>query len=383
MRDIDEKDRLKKENFVLKQRIRELEAKENSVNCLEYSKIISIISEIICVLDLETYHFTQVNPAFKKLVGMEDDEIYSHKIMDFIHPEDHEKTRKAGLKEIHDGNHIISFENRYRNGDGSYSLLQWTTYPDVDQKKVYATARNITAQREYERKLEFQSQLLDQIDDRITATDLEGNITYANQAELNTFGLEYDELIGSNIQIFGEDESYIRQQEILKLAKENGFWNGKVVNFDKNGDRIIFNSRIRLFYDKSGEPTGLIGISSDITKLENRETALIASEHRFKSIFEQNALGEVFGNSKGVIENTNQEFCDIVRYTKNELLGKELRTFIWKGDRRLIDKLNWKSNNEERETLHTVLRLCHKNNYPVWCRVYLKFEKGINGNPDY
>ena len=294
MRDITEIERLKNENITLRQHIKELEAKESTLNCLEYSTIFKIISEIICVLDLETNRFSQVNPAFKKLVGLEGDEIYSRPFFDFIHPDDREKTFNMVNENLRKGKQVISFENRYLNSDGNYSLLEWTAYPVLDQNAVYTSARDITEQKAYEQQLEFQSQLLDQIEDRITATDLEGMITYVNQAEIKTFGLDSQDFIGKNVDIYGEDKKYVRQQEIIKQTKENGFWNGKVVNFDKLGNRIILNSRIRLFYDKSGEPAGMIGISTDITKaieanlklesaLEEKETLLRELYHRTKN----------------------------------------------------------------------------------------------------
>ena len=128
---------------------------------------------------------------------------------------------------------------------------------------------------EAEEELRFQSMLLDQIQDLITATDLEGRIKYVNEAETRMFDVPREELIGKTVFEFGEDDQKgARQQEILEKTRENGHWRGEVVNYDGDGNERILDCRTRTVKDDSGNPIALCGISTDITERKRAEEEL-------------------------------------------------------------------------------------------------------------
>jgi PAS domain S-box-containing protein len=78
-------------------------------------------------------------------VGYELVECVSRPIIDFVHPEDRERTR-AALSVLADGGELCQFENRYICRDGSVSWLQWNCRPGPRADGlVAAAARNITA----------------------------------------------------------------------------------------------------------------------------------------------------------------------------------------------------------------------------------------------
>jgi len=120
--------------------------------------------------------------------------------------------------------------------------------------------RAIIAQlRGKEKELRFQATLLDQIQDKITATDLEGNITYVNQAESRFFGKSRRELIGRCVKNYGDDpERGATQKEIIEKTLREGQWRGEVVNFNEEGEEIILDCRTTLLRDDDGSPAGMV-----------------------------------------------------------------------------------------------------------------------------
>jgi PAS domain S-box-containing protein len=137
----------------------------------------------------------------------------------------------------------------------------------------------VTERREAQEQLAFQSMLLDQIQDKITATDLGGRITYVNEAECRAFGTPADELIGQSVEAYGEDpERGATQREIIKSVRSEGQWQGDVVNFTADGRAIVLDSRVQLIYDQNGEPVGMLGISTDITRRKAMERQLRQQE---------------------------------------------------------------------------------------------------------
>jgi PAS domain S-box-containing protein len=138
-----------------------------------------------------------------------------------------------------------------------------------------------------EQQLRFQAMLLDQIQDRVIATDLNGRITYVNKAECKTFGKSADELIGMHVSEFGDNPSRgTTQQEIIETTLREGSWQGEVINYTEDGCEIDFDARIQLIYDENGEPTGMLGISTDITDRKQSEQALRHSESKMRAILE-------------------------------------------------------------------------------------------------
>ena len=71
---------------------------------------------------------------------------------EFVHPDDRERTA-AEAERLDEGEQVISFENRYRCGDGTYRWLLWNATPSVDNKLIFAVARDVTQRKEAERRL--------------------------------------------------------------------------------------------------------------------------------------------------------------------------------------------------------------------------------------
>jgi PAS domain S-box-containing protein len=132
--------------------------------------------------------------------------------------------------------------------------------------------RDVTEERRAEERLTFQSMLLDQIQDMVTATDLEGRITYVNEAECRAFGKTSEELIGQHVAEYGEvPERGATQQEILDSTLTEGRWRGEVINVIEDGREITLDCRTWLVHNEHGEPVGMVGISTDISERKEIE----------------------------------------------------------------------------------------------------------------
>ncbi len=58
----------------------------------EVERIIDLSVDIIAVADLNTGFFTKVNPAFSRIIGYSQEEILNTPFVDFLHPDDINKT---------------------------------------------------------------------------------------------------------------------------------------------------------------------------------------------------------------------------------------------------------------------------------------------------
>ena len=104
--------------------------------------------DMLCIADFDGY-FRRINAAWQTTLGHTTEELCAVPYVDFIHPDDREKTLTEASR-LKIGVDIISFENRYRCKDGSYKWLVWRAHADFEAKLIYAVARDITERKQVE-----------------------------------------------------------------------------------------------------------------------------------------------------------------------------------------------------------------------------------------
>jgi PAS domain S-box-containing protein len=231
--------------------------------------------------------FIDANQAFCLMVGYSIDELQNMDDFYQITPErwvkwEYEEIWKKRL--IRNGFSGI-YEKEYIRKDGTVFPVELQSYTvfkeDGSIDYLWGVARDITERKQAEERLNFQALVLDQIQDRITVTDLKGYITYVNQAECRMFNKTKEEFIGKHVSIYGENSKKgVSQDEIIKQTYKNGQWRGEVINFKPDGSEIILDSRTYKITNKDGEPIALCGISTDITDYKRTEEALLEYKNK-------------------------------------------------------------------------------------------------------
>jgi PAS domain S-box-containing protein len=98
--------------------------------------------DLMC-LGIDGY-FRLVNPAFERTLGHRMEDFLSRPMLDFVHPDDVERTRAAFMV-LARGDELRQFENRCICRDGSVRWLQWNCRPQPDANGlIAAAARDIT-----------------------------------------------------------------------------------------------------------------------------------------------------------------------------------------------------------------------------------------------
>jgi PAS domain S-box-containing protein len=96
-------------------------------------------------------YFTEMNPAFKKVLGYSEEELRRTQFIDFVHPDDILKTKEV-IENLALGQGLENFMNRYRRKDGTYVWFMWNATPY--DGFIYATARVVDDLVEAREKLE-------------------------------------------------------------------------------------------------------------------------------------------------------------------------------------------------------------------------------------
>jgi PAS domain S-box-containing protein len=106
----------------------------------EQTRFFTLSLDMLCVAGMDGY-FKRMNPAWQQTLGFTPEELCSRPIMEFVHPEDRERTVRE-IEHQAKGSMVLSFENRYLCKDGSYRWLSWKSSPH--NGLMYAVARDVT-----------------------------------------------------------------------------------------------------------------------------------------------------------------------------------------------------------------------------------------------
>ncbi|HEX6060253.1 MAG TPA: PAS domain S-box protein, partial [Gemmatimonadaceae bacterium] len=111
-------------------------------------RFFAISIDMLCFLGFDGY-FRRLNPAWERTLGFTVDELRSRPFIEFVHPDDRERTLRQNAA-VRAGGRALGFENRYLCKDGSFRWFLWNAAPDPAERVIYSVARDITARKQAE-----------------------------------------------------------------------------------------------------------------------------------------------------------------------------------------------------------------------------------------
>ncbi|MEG4324380.1 PAS domain S-box protein [Microcoleus sp. herbarium5] len=202
----------------------------------------------------------------------------------------------------------------------------------ANQHLFIAICRDARGRKQAEETLRKQAQMLDLANDTIAVLDLNGAISYWNSGAKWLYGWRKSQAIGKNIHKLLQTEWAQPFEVIQKVFFEKGSWQGELVRTKKDGTKITVASRWTLQYDDQDQPVAILEISNDISDRKRSEIALAQSAQRFRATFEQAAVGMAQATVEGKFLLVNQKLCEILGYSRQELVEKRFQEITWPGD---------------------------------------------------
>lgn len=126
----------------------------------ERERFFTISLDLLCIASGDGY-FKRVSSAVTDILGWSVEEFLATPYMHLVHPDDRPATRGEVERQIHRGEKVLHFENRYRHKDGSWRVLAWRSAPHPGEL-MYATARDVTELKRTQAQIEQLNQELHQ-----------------------------------------------------------------------------------------------------------------------------------------------------------------------------------------------------------------------------
>ena len=101
----------------------------------EFYKLFELSNDIFCVTDIKSYFFIWVNQPFTRILGYSLDEVEGKSYLDFLHPDDRERTVAVIEEKIKVGEDVVNLQNRHLCKNGSYKWLQWVSHTEPHKGK--------------------------------------------------------------------------------------------------------------------------------------------------------------------------------------------------------------------------------------------------------
>jgi two-component system cell cycle sensor histidine kinase/response regulator CckA len=197
-----------------------------------------------------------------------------------------------------------------------------------DIEHLLVTLRRAVEKQEAEETIAFQATLLQNISDAVIATDGESRIRSWNRAAEEIYGWRAAEVIGLPAEeVLQPDLSERRQQEIQKQLLEEKVWKGELTQKHQDGRTIHMMTSVTLLQDREGEPSGIVAISHDITSRVQMESALQASEERYRRTIQQMPYPVEVCDADGTARVVNQAFLDMFQIPSADLVVGHYNVF--------------------------------------------------------
>lgn len=162
----------------------------------------------------------------------------------------------------------------------------------------------------------------------VAITDDKGIITYANDKFVEISQYSREELIGADHSIL--NSGYHPSEffkGLWKTITSGEVWKGEIKNKAKNGTLYWVDTTIVPFCDRKGKPYQYVAIRTDITSKKVMEMNLKKSLKEINDInfaLDQSSIVAIT-DARGRITNVNRKFCEISKYSEEELIGKDHR----------------------------------------------------------
>ncbi|KPJ49093.1 MAG: hypothetical protein AMJ41_03625, partial [candidate division Zixibacteria bacterium DG_27] len=181
--------------------------------------------------------------------------------------------------------------------------------------------QEIEERKQLEQRLRLFSHSVESSVDGVATGDLEGNITYANEALAKMFGYSKEELIGTEIAFLYAESQLHKLQGALQATRQGG-WTGELIGRRKGGGLFPVEVSSSIIVDDEGRIIAQVATHRDITERRVAEEVLRESEERYRTLLENLPQKIFYKDRRSVYVSCNENYALDLKIKPEEIAGK-------------------------------------------------------------
>lgn len=313
------------------------EEKQNKIHIEENNaKFLSIFessNDAILISEAETGILVDANIAAEKLfngpkeelIGMHLSKIHPPEDLEYVVSKFIEYTKTKDFKLIE--TKLLCLDGKIKYVEISSSL----TFENNGKKYLAAYFRDITERKKNENEILKVNQrfyeLAKQNNTIAWEVDKNGLYTYMSDIIENVTDYKVSDIVGKLYfyDLMPENEREKIKKIAFDIFEKKGTFNGLINKIQKqNGEFIWVETHAYPILDDNGDLIGYRGNDIDINDKKNNEDKIAIINKNNKEILNAIESSSIVSitDSKGIILKTNQLFCDISKYSSEELIGQ-------------------------------------------------------------
>ncbi len=223
---------------------------------------------------------------------------------------------------------------------GSHVFVDISTCPigRGEEAEVVAITHDITERKRAEEALRQSEDryraIVENSLDGIYQVDASGKFTFINESFANIFGYRREELLDKHFSSLLSLATFPKVKEMVEEVLSGKDVRDEVLVQHKDGHEVPVNFSATPLKDR-GKVVGLAGILRDMTEHKRTDRALNESEEKYRALVEaagRSGEGIIIVQDVGDVEAAlvfvNDEFCQIVGYSREESLKMSARDLI-------------------------------------------------------
>ncbi len=304
---------------------------------LRYRRLFESAQDAILILDFDTGKILDVNPFLIDMLGYSHEE-FIEKYLWEVSPFKDTALNKEAFAKLQQAGYVRYEDLPLETSDGRRIAVEFVSnsYPVNGKTFIQCNIRDITKRKHAveaaKRANEEWQRTFNAISDLVMVLDNRHTILRANKAMADALGMTEQEVVGKSCHelVHGGKEplAFCPHSQLLADGKEHS------VEVEEPRLGGIYDVRVSPLFGQDGEIIGSVHINRDITVQKKAEQALREGEQRYRTLFEESIDGVYSVLRDGEIADANPSFSEIFGYTREELIGKDIRDlFVDPADR--------------------------------------------------
>ncbi|MFT5429387.1 MAG: PAS domain S-box-containing protein [Myxococcota bacterium] len=297
-----------------------------------YARLADITDTLLAVSGMDGF-LKQLNSAWTRTLGWSVEELTSQSYMNFVHPDDIQRTMDEAAALTSERSTTVAFENRYRCKDGSYRWLSWNVTTNPSESLIYCVILDVTEQVALRKEVEHSRALLERtstlakVGGWVYGIGAPGPVWSKEVYKIHEAPEDYVPTIEEAVNFYPPSARTTISEAIDAAIRNGSSWDQELPFITARGNRKWVRAAGEPVFDENGECIELRGIFQDISDRMQAETAkqefVATVSHELRTpltsiagslrLIEAGVVGKLPEQAEKLVELANRNVTRLVR----------------------------------------------------------------------